>query len=77
MEIKSTYQQWKRNKLFTKFSTDSNEISTLQQEFTVNLNNHASTLSKILSQPHSTKLKFKWTWEIIYNHFSTESSDFI
>ena len=54
MESKSTYRQWKRNELFTKFSTDSNEISTFQPEFNVNLNNHASTLSKILSQSRST-----------------------
>ena len=35
---------------FTKFSTDSNQIST----FNVNLNNHASNLSKIFSQSRST-----------------------
>ena len=53
-ESKSTYRQWKRNKLFAKFPTDSNKISSVQPEFNVNLNNRASTLSKILSQSCST-----------------------
>ena len=39
---------------FTKFSTDSNEISTFHPDFSVNLNNHASNLSKILSQSRCT-----------------------
>ena len=39
---------------FTKFSTDSNEISTFHPDFNVNLNNHASNLSKKLSQSRST-----------------------
>ena len=39
---------------FTKISTDSNEISTFLPDFNVNLNNHASNLSKILSQSRFT-----------------------
>ena len=60
---------------FTKFSTDSNENSTFHPDFNVSLNNHASNLSKILSQSRSTINSNRS--EIIYNNISTKSSNVI
>ena len=63
IEVFDTFIVWKVNphtdsenatSYFTKFSTDSNEISTFHPDFNVNLNNHAYNLSKMLSQSRST-----------------------
>ena len=63
---------------FTKFSSDSNEISIFHPDFSVNLNNQASNVSKILSQSRSTiNSNLSEPEKIIYNHISTKSSDVI
>ena len=53
-ESKSTYRQWKRNKLFYKVFYRLQRVFTFHPDFHVNLNNHASNLSKKLSQSRST-----------------------